>query len=91
MTLGEGVEMSENDSATTTNALSTSITLADMLKIINQIKKLPLTIYSMDFKFIFSDYLPDNTIIVSKDIGKELEKRGLITKPKEQKNEQYQC
>jgi len=70
-----------NDSATTTNVLSAQFTLADMLKVINQLKKAPLTIYSMDFKFMFSEYLPENSIIVSKDIGEELEKRGLITRP----------
>jgi len=64
---------------TITNGSPATLTLADMLMVINHIKIKPPTIYAIDFKFLTSEYLPENTIIVSKDIGEELEKRGLIT------------
>jgi len=74
------IENRENHTATT-NVLHSKVTVTDLLKILNQIKSEPTTIYVIDFTVLTSHYLSENTIIVSKDVGEELEKRGLIVKP----------
>jgi len=42
----------------TTKAANAQITLVDMLKVINEIKDGPLTIFAMDFKLFVNPILP---------------------------------
>lgn len=75
--------MKDKETGLTTNTTTTNIaklTLADLLKVVESLKPEPPTIYTIDYKLLTGLYLPENTIIVSKDIGDELEKRGLMVK-----------
>jgi len=47
------------------------VKIQDLLNIMRNLPK-PPTLYAIDYEIMFSDYLPNNSIIISKDLAERL-------------------
>jgi hypothetical protein len=61
-----------NGTYTTNAGDNVKVDIAALLKLMEKIPS-PPRLYSMDFKLFASNFLPENTIIMSKDIAEALE------------------